>query len=188
MEIEQTPVRTAIMRIMSDMLDNPDKHGIYETGRFMDRIEQLICDMMAAPEVMQLSGSEAVMGFLAWLTTRDETTVLGPTTVVDISLYQQFVDANHLTEPRAGYSELLVHPDPPPLEVAPEAPVSQQPFFTFVSEDDVKEDKKPQWTLRDNPEEALKDAALGSAAEDPEAEEAPLESAVLMDLYGNVIA
>ena len=110
MEKEQTPLRTAIMRIMSEMLDSPDSHGIYETGRFMDQIEQLLCDMMAAPEVMQLSGSEAVMGFLAWLTTRDETTVLGPHQTVDITLYERFVEANKLNEPREMYHQLLVHP------------------------------------------------------------------------------
>ena len=97
MEVQQTPLRTAIMRLMSDMLDQPNQHGLYKTGQFMDSIEQLICDMMVAPEAMQLSGSEAVIGFLAWLTTRDETTVFGPNEVVDIGLYKRFVAANHLT-------------------------------------------------------------------------------------------
>lgn len=120
MEIEQTPLRTAIMRITSDMLDNPDKHGIYETGRFMDRIEQLMCDMMVAPEVMELSGSEAVMGLLAWLTTRDETTVLGPSEVVDIDLYTRFVETNNLTEPRESWHELLIHPEQLPPKPVPE--------------------------------------------------------------------
>ena len=121
MEAQQTPLRTAIMRIMSDMLDSADDDGIYETGRFMDRIEQLLCDMMAADEVMQLSGSEAVMGFLAWLTTRDETTVLGPHQEVDISLYERFVETNHLTEPRETWHELLTHPKEPEPEPVPEA-------------------------------------------------------------------
>lgn len=120
MEIEQTPLRTAIMRIMSDMLDSPDDDGIYETGRFMDRIEQLMCDMMAAPEVMELSGSEAVMGLLAWLTTRDETTVLGPSEVVDIDLYTRFVETNNLKEPRESWHELLIHPEQLPPEPVPE--------------------------------------------------------------------
>ena len=67
-----TPLRTAVMRIMSEMLDDPDADGIYPTGRFMDRIEALLHSMMGAPEVMQLSGSEAVYGFVAWLTTSDD--------------------------------------------------------------------------------------------------------------------
>ena len=134
MEIQQTPLRTAIMRIMSDLLDGPDKNGIYETTRFMDRIEQLVCDMMAAPEVMQLSGSEAVMGFLAWLSTRDETTVLGPNDVVDLTLYKRFVEANSLTEPRAAYHELLTHPK------EPEPALSQQPFLSVAPEPTILEE------------------------------------------------
>ena len=110
MEAQQTPLRTAIMRIMSDMLDSHDGHGIYETGRFMDRIEQLLCDMMAAPEVMELSGSEAVFGFMAWLTTRNETTVLGPHQTVDISIIQRFIETNKLKDPRDAWAELLIHP------------------------------------------------------------------------------
>lgn len=116
MEKQQTPLRTAIMRIMSDMLDNPDKHGIYETGRFMDRIEQLVCDMMAAPESQELSGSEALFGFMGWLTTRDETTIFSPTTVVDVTPISQFIEANGLTEPREAWHELLTHPNPPEPE------------------------------------------------------------------------
>ena len=127
MEAQQTPLRTAIMRIMSDMLDSADEHGIYETGRFMDRIEQLLCDMMVAPEVLQLSGSEAVMGFLAWLTTRDETTVLSPSQEVDISLYERFVETNQLTEPREAWHELLIHPKPLEPELATETEVQCDP-------------------------------------------------------------
>lgn len=151
MEIEQTPLRTAIMRITSDMLDSPDKHGIYETGRFMDRIEQLMCDMMAAPEVMQLSGSEAVMGFLAWLTTRDETTVFGPSEVVDIDLYARFVETNNLTEPRESWHELLIHP-----EQLPPKPVS----------DTVKLDGLTVTALRDDvPEDAFEFEGGGLSAD-----------------------
>ena len=46
-------LRTAVMRIMSEMLDNPDEHGIYQTGRFMDRIEALLEAMMGAQDVMR---------------------------------------------------------------------------------------------------------------------------------------
>lgn len=128
MEKVQTPLRTAIMRIMSDMLDNADEHGLYDTGRFMDKIEQLLCDMMAAPEVMELSGSEAVFGIMAWLSTRNATTVIGPHQVVDIDIIKQFIETNHLKEPREMWDTLLTHPpepapesveavaaDPPPL-------------------------------------------------------------------------
>jgi len=112
MEAQQTPLRTAIMRLMSDMLDNPCKHGLYDTGRFMDKIEQLLCDMMVAPEVMQLSGSEAIFGLMGWLTTRDETTVLGPHQEVDVSIIERFMEVNHLADPREAWDMLLTHPKP----------------------------------------------------------------------------
>ncbi len=111
-------LRTAIMRIMSEMLDSPDEHGIYETGRFMDRIESLLESMMAAPEVMQLSGSEAVFGFAAWLTTADrfenvETNPgYGPTQDAAFwaDLVGKFNKTNELNEPREMWQELLTHP------------------------------------------------------------------------------
>lgn len=105
-------LRTAVMRIMSDMLDNPDSGGIYPTGRFMDRIEDLLKALMAAPEVMQLSGSEALFGFIAWLTTREEEVTLGserdcarPAELID-----EFCKINHLSDPRDAWSDLLTHP------------------------------------------------------------------------------
>ena len=107
-------LRTAVMRIMSDMLDNPDKHGIYETGRFMDRIEHLLVALMAAPEVLQLSGSEALFGFIAWLTTREEETTIVLGSTQDCAglpdLIDEFCKINQLSDPREGWSELLTHP------------------------------------------------------------------------------
>lgn len=111
-------LRTAIMRIMSEMLDNPDEHGIYETSRFMDRIEALLTACMAAPEVMQLSGSEAVFGFAAWLTTADRfeqprrNPDYGPTQDAAPWAYMvgEFCKTNGLAEPREKWDELLTHP------------------------------------------------------------------------------
>ena len=110
-------LRTAIMRIMSEMLDDPDEHGIYPTGRFMDRIEALLIASMAAPDVMQLSGSEAVFGFVAWLTTADrfaspDNPGYGPTQDAAFwcELVAEFNKVNGLVEPREGWSELLTHP------------------------------------------------------------------------------
>ena len=115
-----TPLRTAVMRIMSEMLDDPDEHGIYPTGRFMDRIEVLLDSMMGAPEVMQLSGSEAVYGFVAWLTTSDDfespmgNPMFGPTQ--DAAPWAEFVKrfcmTNQLSDPREEWVQLLVHPEP----------------------------------------------------------------------------
>lgn len=116
-----TPLRTAVMRIMSQMLDNPDEHGIYPTGEFMDRIEALLDSMMAAPEVMQLSGSEALFGFAAWLTTSDEfeqvrrNPTYGPTQDAApwADMVGRFCKTNHLSDPREEWSELLTHPEAP---------------------------------------------------------------------------
>jgi len=112
-------LRAAIMRIMSEMLDDPNEYGIYPTERFMDRIEALLESMMVAPEVMQLSGSEAVFGFVAWLTTADEferVTInpsFGPTQDAApwVELVRRFCDTNHLNEPREMWAELLTHPE-----------------------------------------------------------------------------
>lgn len=115
-----TPLRTAVMRIMSEMLDDPDADGIYPTGRFMDRIEALLHSMMGAPEVMQLSGSEAVYGFVAWLTTSDDfenilkNPPFGPTQDAApwAELVNQFCIINQLAEPREEWNMLLTHPEP----------------------------------------------------------------------------
>ncbi len=111
-------LRTAIMRIMSEMVDNPDEDGIYPTGRFMERIEDLLTSMMVAPEVMQLSGSEALFGFAAWLTTSDEFTspmanpFYGPTQDASpwAELVGRFCETNKLSDPREQWKELLTHP------------------------------------------------------------------------------
>lgn len=115
---EKNVLRTGIMRIMSEMLDDPDELGIYATGRFMDRIEALLKAMMAAPEVTQLSGSEALFGFVAWLTTADEfefvsrNSAFGPTQDAApwADLVGRFCETNHLREPREEWSTLLTHP------------------------------------------------------------------------------
>ena len=118
MSNKDTVLRPAIMRIMSEMLDDPDEHGIYPTGRFMDRIEALLESMMVAPEAMQLSGSEAVFGFAAWLTTADEfefvsrNMAFGPTqdSAPWAELVGRFNETNHLAEPREMWDTLLTHP------------------------------------------------------------------------------
>ena len=105
-------LRTAVMRIMSEMLDDPDEHGIYPTGRFMDRIEALLVSMMVVPGVMQLSGSEAVFGFAGWLTSRDEAVTAGAKhdAAIWAELVDEFCKTNKLTEPRDMWDELLTHP------------------------------------------------------------------------------
>ncbi len=105
-------LRTAIMRIMSEMFDGVDEDGIYPTGRFMDRIEALLESMMAAPEVMHLSGSEALFGFAAWLTCRDEAVTASAKhdAAIWAELVGEFCKTNHLHEPREQWETLLTHP------------------------------------------------------------------------------
>lgn len=68
----------------------------------------------------RLSASEALFGFVGWLTSRGERTVMsghdeagGPAGLVG-----EFCEANHLCEPRKGWSENLTHPTS--AEISPE--------------------------------------------------------------------
>ena len=38
-EVRDNEIRTTICDLMSEMLDNPDEHGIYPTSRFMWKME-----------------------------------------------------------------------------------------------------------------------------------------------------
>jgi len=84
----------------------------------MDKIEAFLETMMAAPEVMQLSGSEALVGFTAWLTTADEfemaskNPLYGPTQDAApwCELVGRFCQANKLSDPREQWHQLLTHP------------------------------------------------------------------------------
>ena len=54
-EIQDNRVRSVVCELMSEMLDNPDEHGIYPTSRFMWRTEQFILNAIsdAQDEVAQ---------------------------------------------------------------------------------------------------------------------------------------
>ena len=43
-EIRDDRIRSKICELMSEMLDNPGKHGIYPTGRFMWKMENFILE------------------------------------------------------------------------------------------------------------------------------------------------
>jgi len=59
-----------------------------------------------------LTGSEAVYGFCAWLTTRDEVTKMGANNdcapIADLAA--RFCDENGLPDPRSNYTDYLTHP------------------------------------------------------------------------------
>ena len=46
--IQDDRIRGVICNLMSEMLDNPDEHGIYPTGRFMSKMEQFVLDERGA--------------------------------------------------------------------------------------------------------------------------------------------
>ena len=60
-----------------------------------------------------LTGSEAVFGFCAWLTTRKEKTVMS--SVDDaapiVELIKAFCDENKLPDPRENYTDYLTMPE-----------------------------------------------------------------------------
>ncbi len=61
----------------------------------------------------RLSASEALYGFMGWLTTRQETIKVGAShecgPVADV--VKEFCAANYLAEPRDGWEKLCVHPE-----------------------------------------------------------------------------
>ena len=59
-----------------------------------------------------LTGSEAIFGFCAWLTTRDEKTVMSATHCAgDVcDKIKEFCDKNKLSDPRENYTDYLTIP------------------------------------------------------------------------------
>ena len=60
----------------------------------------------------QLSPSEALFGFGAWLTTREKPVTMGSNYECGIvaELIDKFCKTNELEEPREGWDDLLKHP------------------------------------------------------------------------------
>ena len=60
----------------------------------------------------KLNASEAIYGFAAWLTTRDESITAGSThdAAVWAEKVDEFCKVNHLEEPREGWQNNLIHP------------------------------------------------------------------------------
>ena len=61
----------------------------------------------------KLKASEAIYGFVGWLTTRKEKTVMGSDSdcAVVADLVKQFCEVNKLSEPSEKWSDNLIHPD-----------------------------------------------------------------------------
>lgn len=64
------------------------------------------------PPKPEMTGSEAVYGFVAWLTTRDAPITFGA--AFDATLASELVDkfckTNNLTDPREDWTDRLIHP------------------------------------------------------------------------------
>jgi hypothetical protein len=77
--------------------------------RFTRRLESILA---AAQDGERLDGAEAVMGFAAWLTCRDEATIFGSThdCAPVVQRVKEFCEANNLGMARGDYHTRLVHP------------------------------------------------------------------------------
>lgn len=108
--LSKNHVRTAICRIISDMLDHPSANGIYPTENCYDRLERLIDSLMVLPESMQLTGSEAVIGFASMMTILEDPIIGGGEhdAAPWAELAKEFCDRHGLNEPRPGWDEILV--------------------------------------------------------------------------------
>ena len=63
-------------------------------------------------EDKELSGSEALFGFCAWLTCRKEKTIMSSkdNAAPIADLIKRFCNINNLTEPSDDWNKLLIHP------------------------------------------------------------------------------
>lgn len=108
-DIRDDEIRGKICEYMSEMLDNPDEHGLYETSKFMWLMETYCL------ELMKRKASETLYEFCGWLTTRKEPTIMShkhnAAPVAD--RVNEFCKANKYLEPREGWESLkdVVYPE-----------------------------------------------------------------------------
>jgi len=87
----------------------------------------------------KLTASEAVFGFCAWLTTRDEKTVMSAMddAAPIVELIKKFCDTNGLEGPRGDWHKELIHP-------------KEEKSMKRVFEIEFKDDLGPMWMNQDN--------------------------------------
>jgi len=94
-KIRNDVVRSEICRLMSEMLDNPDKNGIYPTSKFMWEMETYILERLETAQhddwltgklVIDLDGLDDVLwiGSQGYCTKRNENKVVDPELIEDI--------------------------------------------------------------------------------------------------------
>lgn len=91
--------------------DYYDNVRVFLEQRFDQQFETRFGDDRRRGTV-SLSGSEAIYGFCAWLTTREEQTVMSATddSAPIPPLIAEFCEVNELTPPRDNYADYLTMP------------------------------------------------------------------------------
>ena len=61
----------------------------------------------------EMTGSEAIYGFCAWLSTREEKTIFGSKSNCSpiAERIKEFCETNKLTYPRENWTDNLIHPE-----------------------------------------------------------------------------
>ena len=76
--IKDDPIRSKICELMSEMLDNPDEHGIYPTSRFMSKMEDYILQFKAdKDEIKKIASSAQDEAHIAKTSLKDIRATLG---------------------------------------------------------------------------------------------------------------
>ena len=65
-EIADDEIRTKICDLMSEMLDNPDEHGIYPTSKFMWKMEQYILAKIKTLEAENKKLNERIKSYITF--------------------------------------------------------------------------------------------------------------------------
>ncbi len=105
--MEKSEFITERTRIISEMLDNPNEHGIYPTTKCFKALDELF------DKSLELTASEAIYGFCGWLTTRKTKTIMSASNnaAVIADLVKVFCNVNNLSNPRDGWEKNLTHPE-----------------------------------------------------------------------------
>lgn len=103
------------------MVSTTPGHTHKSPDQILDSINELADEMHSHSENItftaqekrnELTASEALFGFSAWLSTRQEKTVFSSSSncAPIAELIKDFLNSNQLSEPRKGWENLLVHP------------------------------------------------------------------------------
>ena len=96
---------TEEIHILGQQLTATEKKDRYRLDAIIDRLREISQGKM--------TGSEAIFGFVGWLTTRKEKVVMSSQDdcAAITGLIEEFCKVNNLPEPRENWSNNLIHPD-----------------------------------------------------------------------------